>query len=112
MEKFMLIFQQDVKSEKPSPDEMQAIMGKWMTWINELRETGKYLSGEPLMLGGKLISGANKMVTDGPYVEGKDIVGGYFIIEAADYDEAVKLCDGYPDYDKGGKVQIRQVMKM
>lgn len=108
----MLIFQQDVKSEKPSPGEMQAIMGKWMTWINELQQAGKYLSGEPLMLGGKLISGENKMVTDGPYVEGKDIVGGYFIIEAADYDEAVKLCDGYPDYDKGGKVQIRQVMKM
>jgi len=56
------------------------------------------------------VSGTN--ATDGPYTEGKEIVGGYFIINAADYDEAVSLCGGYPDYDKGGLIQVRQVMKM
>jgi len=91
---------------------MQANMGKWMAWIGELQASGKYESGEPLMLGGKLISGSNKMVTDGPYVEGKEIVGGYFIVNAADYNEAVELAKGYPDFDQGGSVQIRQIMKM
>ncbi|HRH49784.1 MAG TPA: YciI family protein [Panacibacter sp.] len=112
MEKFMFIFQGNVTGVKPSPEEMQANMGKWMTWIGELQANGKYASGEALLLGGKLISGSNKMVTDGPYVEGKEIVGGYFIVNATDYDEAVELSKGYPDFDKGGSVQIRQIMKM
>ena len=47
-----------------------------------------------------------------PFAEGKEIIGGYFIINAEDYDEAVALCEGYPDYDSGGSVIVRQVMKM
>ena len=70
------------------------------------------MAGEPLLPGGKLISGANKKVTDGPYTEGKEIVGGFFIIKAADYDEAVTIAKDCPDYEYGGSVQVRQVMKM
>ena len=112
MEKFMFIFQGNVTAEKPSPEEMQANMGKWMAWIGELNAAGKYVSGEALALGGKLVSGSDKMVTDGPYVEGKEIVGGYFIVSAADYDEAAELSKSYPDFNSGGSVQIRQIMKM
>ena len=113
MEKFMLIFHSELsKEQQMSPEEMQATMGKWMAWIDSLAKAGKYVSGEPLLPGGKLIKGSAKGVTDGPYTEGKEIVGGYFIINAADYDEAVALCEGYPDYDKGGSIQVRQVMKM
>jgi hypothetical protein len=113
MEKFMLIFHSELsKEQQMSPDEMQATMSKWMAWIDNLAKAGKYVSGEPLLPGGKLIKGSAKGVTDGPYTEGKEIVGGYFIINAADYDEAVALCEGYPDYDNGGSIQVRQVMKM
>ncbi|HRI20315.1 MAG TPA: YciI family protein [Panacibacter sp.] len=113
MEKFMFIFHGPVSTEKqPSPEEMQANMGKWMAWIGELRAADKYVSGEPLFPGGKLISGSNKMVTDGPYAEGKEIVGGFFIVNAADYNEAVELAKGCPDFETGGSVQVRQVMKM
>jgi len=95
-----------------SPEEMQANMGKWMAWIEKLNKEGRYVSGEPLHPGGKLIAGKNKTVTDGPYTEGKEVVGGYFIVNANDINEAVKLCDDYPDYGKGGSIQVRQVMKM
>ena len=111
MEKFMLIFQGGVGAES-SPEEMQANMGKWMAWIDKLAKAGQYVSGEPLLPGGKLIKGSANGVTDGPYTEGKEIVGGFFILNAADYDEAVALCADYPDYDKGGSIQVRQVMKM
>ncbi|MEI9807821.1 MAG: YciI family protein [Bacteroidota bacterium] len=87
-------------------------MGKWMAWIEKLSKAGQYASGEPLLPGGKLITGKKKTVTDGPYTEGKELVGGYFIVNAADINEAVKLCDDYPDYDNGGSVQVRQVMKV
>ena len=111
MEKFMLIFHGGT-SLAPSPEAMQEHMGKWMAWIEKLRQTDQYLAGEPLLPGGKLISGKNKNVTDGPYTEGKEIVGGFFILNAENYDEAVKLCDDYPDYENGGSIQVRQVMKM
>jgi len=70
-------------------------------------------SGEPLLPGGKLLSGTGcKVVTDGPYTEGKEVVGGYLIVNAKDMDEAVSIAKACPDFDLGGTVQVRQVMKM
>jgi len=94
----MLIFQGGMPSENTSPEFMQAQMGKWMAWIDKLNKNGKYVAGEPLLPGGKLLSGKNKTVTDGPYTEGKEVVGGFFIIKAENMDEAVKVCDDFPDY--------------
>ncbi len=110
MEKFMLIFHGGISPDS-SPEEMQANMGKWMAWVDELVKSGTYASGEALIPGGKLVKGSASGVTDGPYTEGKEVVGGYFIVNAASYDDAVALCAGYPDFDAGGSVQVRQVMK-
>lgn len=109
MEKFMLIFQGGIKQDA-SPEALQANMGKWMAWVEKLNKEGRYVSGEPLLPGGKLLSG--KTVTDGPYTEGKEVVGGYFIINAADMDEAVEISKEYPDFEYDGSVQVRQVMKL
>ena len=65
MEKFMLIFQGGMPSENPSPEFMQAQMGKWMAWIEKLSKAGKYVSGEPLLPGGKLIKGKSKISRKG-----------------------------------------------
>jgi hypothetical protein len=111
MEKFMLIFQGGMPPDQ-SPEQMQANMGKWMAWIDKLAKADQYVAGEPLLPGGKLITGKKKTVTDGPYTEGKEIVGGFFLIKAKDMNEAVKICDDYPDYANGGSIQVRQVMKM
>ncbi|MFL5740443.1 MAG: YciI family protein [Flavisolibacter sp.] len=111
MEKFMLIFQGGADPGQ-SPQDMQAHMGKWMAWIEKLNKQGKYVAGEPLTPGGKLIKGPKKTVTDGPFTEGKEVVGGFFIVNAKDINEAVSICDDYPDYEYGGTIQVRQVMKM
>lgn len=108
----MLIFQSSMPPGQHSPEEMQAQMGKWMTWIDKLRSEGKYLSGEPLLPTGKLVSGKDKKVTDGPYAEGKEIVGGFFIVQAGDLNEAVEISKDCPDFEFGGKVHVRQIMKM
>lgn len=110
MEKFMLIFHGGMGTA--SPEEMQAQMGKWMAWIEKLSKEGKYVAGEPLLPGGKLVTAKNKPATDGPYTEGKEVVGGFFIINADSYNEAVKICDDYPGYHYGGSIQVRQVMKV
>ena len=108
----MLIFHGGNHGVEQSPEQMQASMGKWMAWIEKLNKAGQYVSGEPLLPGGKMITGKKKTVTDGPYTEGKEVVGGYFVIKAANMDEAVSICDDYPGYESGGTVQVRQVMKM
>jgi hypothetical protein len=112
MEKFMLLFQNPATGNQPSPQEMEQSMGKWFAWINKLAQAGKYDSGEALMPGGKLIKGSYKNVVDGPFTEGKEIIGGYFIVNAKDYDEAVSLCEDYPDYETGGSVLVRHVQKI
>jgi hypothetical protein len=110
MEKFMLIFHGGIKQDA-SPSEIEANMGKWLAWIEQLSKEGVYVSGEPLLPGGKLVTNTNS-VTDGPYTEGKELVGGYFIINANSMDEAVEVSKSYPDFNYGGSVQVRQVMKV
>ena len=110
MEKFMLIFQGGIKFDS-SPEELQANMGKWMAWVDKLNQEGKYVSEETQLPGGKLINDKNA-VTDGPYTEGKELVGGFFVINAATIDEAVKnATDNYTDFEYNGTVQVRPVMK-
>ena len=103
MEKFMFIFQGGQRMNNQSPEEMQSHMGKWMAWIDKLNKTGQYVSGEPLLPGGKLVSGKNgNSVTDGPYTEGKEVVGGYFVISARDLKEAVEISKECPGLEVGG----------
>jgi hypothetical protein len=111
MEKFMLIFQGG-QLEGLSPEAMEAQMGKWMAWVERLNKEGRYVSGEPLLPGGKLVTGTKKTVTDGPYTEGKEVVGGYFVVNAGNMEEAVEIAKDCPDYEYGGSVQVRQVMKL
>src|SRR5262249_949828 len=107
------IFHGGGKMDGLSPEQMQEQMGKWFAWIEKLNKTEQYVSGEPLLPGGKLVSGkGGNTVTDGPYTEGKEVVGGYFIIKAKDLNEAVAISKDCPDFDSGGSVQVRQVMKI
>ncbi len=112
MDQFMLIFHGGSDQVTfPSAEAMQEHMGKWLAWVEKLKQEGLYVSGEPLTPGGKLVSA--KSVIDGPYTEGKEVVGGYFVIKAKNIDEAVAITKkGYPDFEFGGTVQVRQVMNV
>jgi hypothetical protein len=110
MEKFMYLFRGGMADG--SAENMQAHMQKWYAWIEKLKKENKYLAGEPLLPGGKSITTPKKTVTDGPFVEGKDLIGGFFLVAAKNYDEAVEIAKDCPDYQFGGSVEVRQVMKM
>ena len=110
MEKFAFLFRGGLNSE--SPEVMQKHMQKWHAWVEKLRKDGTYVAGEPLLPGGKKITGANKTITDGPFTEAKDIIGGFFIVNAESYNDAVAIAKDCPDYSHGGTVEVRQVMKM
>jgi hypothetical protein len=96
-----------------SPEKMQQMMQKWMTWLKELGQKGHVKDqGQPLERAGKLVKGKQKAVTDGPFAEAKDVVGGYTLIEARDLDQAVELSKGCPIFEVEGAVEVRPVMKM
>jgi hypothetical protein len=96
-----------------SPEQMQETMQKWMAWFKELGEKGHIKDpGQPLEHTGKLVKGKRKTVTDGPFAETKDIIGGYTLIEAPDLEQAVELSKGCPILEVEGAVEVRPVMKM
>ena len=94
-----------------SPEAQQAHMGKWFAWVEKLRKEQRYVAGEALLPGGKTVKGPKKAVTDGPFAESKEIVGGFFVLNAKNLDEAVLIAKDWPDYDLGGVVEVREVMK-
>jgi len=93
-----------------SPEQMQERMGRWFAWHQKMTEKGVMKHGNALHAGGKRVSGPNRVVTDGPFVESKEWVGGYYVVQATDYDEVVKIAEDFPDYDLGGAVEIREVI--
>ena len=100
--------------ERPgSPELMQKQMQKWMAWMKELSDKGHLKSpGHPLDRAGKVVRGSPKSVTDGPYPEAKDLVGGYSLVEAKDLAQAAELSSGCPIFDVGGVVEVRPIMQI
>jgi hypothetical protein len=96
-----------------SPERMQQMLQKWMAWLKELQEKGHIKDqGQPLERTGKLVKGKQKTVTDGPFAEAKDVVGGYTLIEARDLEQAVELSKGCPIFENEGAVEVRPIMKI
>jgi hypothetical protein len=110
MPKFAFIFRGGAP-ENPdmSAAEMQAHIAKWYVWSDALLKQGHPLQGQPLDNGGRTLRGKDRIVTDGPYAETKDLVTGAMIITAATLDEAVDLARGCPVFELGGSVEIRPV---
>ena len=95
-----------------SPEERQRSLQRWGAWIEGLAKAGKFKGGFPLESGGKVVSGAKKLVTDGPYPESKEVVGGYLIVTATDLTDAVEISKGCPIFADGGLVEVRPIMEM
>ncbi len=80
-----------------------------MGWVDDLKKKGIYAAGEALLPSGKTLH-KDSLVTDGPYAESKEIVGGFFIVKAEDLDTAIKIAGDCPDFAYGGTVEVRDVM--
>jgi hypothetical protein len=95
-----------------SPEQMQKTTEKWMAWFKELGAKGHIKEpGHPLEHTGKVVTGKQKIVNDGPYAEAKDVVGGFTVIEADDLLQAVELSKGCPIFEVGGSVEVRPIQK-
>jgi len=93
-----------------SPEELQQVMGKIKTWFDGLAEKGLVKGGQPLVAEGRIVSGKDgRTISDGPFAESKETIGGYTLILADNIDEAVKIAQGCPPLYFGGSVEVRPV---
>lgn len=114
MKDYLLVYRNDYKSVPPpaTPEQGQAIMQKWMDWLGGIAKQNKLTDqGHPLGSAGKVIR-ANNVITDGPYTEIKELIGGYSIIKAESFEEAAEIAKGCPILEDGGNVEVRDLVMM
>ncbi len=113
MTKFLLILRGDITTDYSSltPDDFARILGEYQAWGERMQKEGRLHGSHKLMdQGGKVIvpRGERVAIQDGPYVETKEVVGGYYLISADDYDHAVRLCQGHPNL-RFGSIEVREI---
>ncbi len=112
MKEFLLIFRRDFvsKEDQPSPEGMQIQLKQWQDWFRSLSAQNQL--SRPLQQWdreGKVVR-PGMQVTDGPYAEIKESIGGMIFVKAAGYDEAVEIARGCPILQAGGNVEIRRAV--
>jgi hypothetical protein len=116
MSEFVYLFrasEADQREHMGTPERAQQSMHAWMAWIHDLEAKGHLKSrGQPLDRAGRVVHGRKKTVTDGPYIESKDIVLGFIIVDARDLAQAVELSTGCPMLEGNGSVEVRPVAAM
>ncbi len=95
-------------SQRPSPEQMQAMLATWNAWKERFKDRIVDM-GDKLKPGGKLVSGGT--VSDGPFVEAKELIGGFMIVQAATYEEAVEVAQAMPA-PPGSVIEIRELAGM
>lgn len=109
---FLLLFRNtgpDVHAHL-NADERVKLSQQWNNWYEGLAAKGKVEHGRPLQLEGRVVSGTRgEKITDGPYAEAKEIVGGYFFLKVADLDEATAIAQQCPGLPLGLTVEVRPV---
>jgi hypothetical protein len=116
MSLYLLLLHEAAPGAHPamSAEEMQKIIERYKAWADRMRREGRLAGGEKLADGaGRVLkrSGAKVHVTDGPFAETKDVIGGYFLLTAASFEEAVELSRDCPHLDFGA-IEIREIERV
>ncbi len=114
MKEFLLIFRREDSNyaEQMSPEQIQAILKPWNDWIGGIAAQNKLVTaGNRLESDGKVVK-PNNLITNGPFVEIKEVLGGYTIIRANSLEEATELSKGCPILQVGGSVEVRAIIPM
>src|SRR5256886_17013082 len=104
---YLLLFRGNVWDKGLSPAQLQKVVSDWMAWFERLKAEGKCVGGHPLEDEGKVISGKQRAVADGPFAESKEAIGGYFYLTVADEKEAIEIAKQCPGLEYGSGVGSR-----
>lgn len=108
----LLLHEQPMDYSQFSAEQIQAVIGEYVAWRHRIEAEGKFISAEKLKdEGGRHLVNADDglRVTDGPYTEAAEVIGGYFTISADSYDDAVGTASGCPHLRYGGRIELREV---
>ncbi len=112
MDEFILIFRHEDGTKVASPEQIQIWMKQTMDWIGGISVKNKFVSGTGLPFADARVVGHNKMVTNGPFGEIKETIGGFIIVKADTVDEAVEFAKGCPVLQgEGNTVEVRKIAK-
>ena len=106
---YMLIFRGTDWYKGLSPEQMQHVFDQWMAWFNRLKEEGTAVAGNPLEREGKIVSDKNGTVSDGPFAEAKETIGGYFLLKVDGMEDALAIAKQCPVLPYGIRVEVRAV---
>lgn len=108
MKDFLLLFRQpNIDPRSTSPKDMQALDKKWQAWVSHIAP--HVSNGQRLSTEGKVLK-AGGVITDGPFVEIRERLGGFMVVKAESLEDATTMAHGCPALEVGGSVEIRQVM--
>lgn len=108
---YLFLFRGNDWCNNLSPEEMQNVASQWMAWFKRLSEEGKVIGGSPLDGEGKVVSGKNgRTISDGPFAESKEAIGGYFLLRVDTMEEAVAIAKQCPGLPHGAKVEVRHIV--
>jgi len=113
MKDFLFVYRNDFNAmPKASPEEAQAVTKQWMDWIGGIAAQNKFVSGTGLPFDDARVVNHNKIVTNSPFGEIKETIGGYIIIKADSVDEAVEFAKGCPVLQgEGNSMEVRKIAK-
>ena len=113
MKEFLLLLRENLDAYgSMSPEDMQKDIEKHIQWVSELSAKGHFKHGNPLSPAGKHLSGTQKLLTDGPFIEGKEGVSGFYFLLANSLEEAAELAKGCPTLGIGGRVEVREIINV
>ncbi len=113
--KYMLtLFGEESRWDDVTPEQMREGMKLWEAFQRDAVDSGAYIAGEGLQPSAtattvKVGEGSDRMVTDGPFAETKEQLGGFYLLECADLDEALDWAKKVP-FSAGGSIEVRPVM--
>ncbi len=116
MSKYIYLFRASAEAQRAAmgtPEQAQQSMQAWLGWIRDLEANGHLKNrGEPLTPEGSVLHGPDRVVTDGPFVEAKDMVCGFIVVDARDLAQAIELARGCPMLYGQATVEVRPVGPM
>jgi hypothetical protein len=107
---YMLLYRSDDWYNRLSHEELQKLMDQNKAWIERLTAQGKAKPGRALERRGAIVSGKNgRFITDGPFAESKEAIGGYLVLDVETIDEAIAIAQSSPGLAYGGSIEVRPV---
>lgn len=114
MKEFLLLIRSEGEcAETMAPETYKAHLKKVISYIDDLRTSGKLISAQPLTMSGTIIQGKGSTFKDGPFVEAKEVIAGYYLFKAENFEEALEIAKAHPlmEDEPTSRIEVREIKK-